>query len=398
MIEACTKERANKKWKLYTLAKVLVFAVLLRQIPMGCKDAVVKEPLAKKQTVNCLTYGQNTRKPYNDNLCPFKNLALHLHGKGGLEKETSKMFTPFKEKDRETNPAGSQGDWMNDISNLGDFVPVKIFLYDIDLVDGGMFEELAGQRVGNLSYTIQLLRYNSHLCYVSKINALFEGCRFPWSDKLIKKAGNVERHLTTCKERVKHKLPGTVYQLRETQFDKVDSLGILLTDNQNLFNKLAIIKFESICLEDEKIKDTETTKKIGKRIPISVSTSSILIQEHFFLCDPNPRDLVSSFIDALQILAKRSKSEINMNFFQIETAIKNILAGIVQTLNQRHSHCVCVEAEDNYSSTQFLKCRKVYPLTRSNILRDIAIHCEFMVSTVGGTISTLSRVTYYLFS
>ena len=76
---------------------------------MGCKDAVLPEALAKNQTVNCLTYDENTRKPCNDNLCLSRALALHLHGDGGLEEQTSEMFTLFLEKIGGTNPASFQG-------------------------------------------------------------------------------------------------------------------------------------------------------------------------------------------------------------------------------------------------------------------------------------------------
>ena len=93
VIESCTKERSNTKWRLFKLTNLTIFAALLRDLPMGCKDAVLLESSLKNQTVNCLTYEQNTKKPYKDNLCLFKALALHLHGKDKrLEEETSKLF------------------------------------------------------------------------------------------------------------------------------------------------------------------------------------------------------------------------------------------------------------------------------------------------------------------
>ena len=63
------------------------------QVPMGCKYAVPPQPLTKNHTVNCQTIEENTRKPFYDNLCLFRALILPLHGNGGLEEETSKMFT-----------------------------------------------------------------------------------------------------------------------------------------------------------------------------------------------------------------------------------------------------------------------------------------------------------------
>ena len=63
---------------------------------------------------------------------------------------------------------------------------------------------------------------------------------------------------------------------------------------------MAVFDFESMCVENEKCKDTETATWIGKHFPTSVSISSNLIQEPISLRDPKPRDLVSAFTDDLE--------------------------------------------------------------------------------------------------
>ena len=107
---------------------------------------------------------------------------------------------------------------------------------------------------------------------------------------------------------MKHIYPKNVYQLRETLFDKLDSFDIQYTDDQTLFTNLAVFDFESICIPEEKFKNTETTTWIGKHVPISVSNSSILIAKPIFLCNSTRRDLVESFIDVVEGLATQSKA------------------------------------------------------------------------------------------
>ena len=68
IIESCTRERMNTKWRLYKLTNITVFVALLKDISMGCRDAVLPDALLKNHTVNCLTFEQNARQPYNDNL------------------------------------------------------------------------------------------------------------------------------------------------------------------------------------------------------------------------------------------------------------------------------------------------------------------------------------------
>ena len=40
IIDLCTRERVNTKWKFYKLTNVTFSAALLKDIPMGCKDTV----------------------------------------------------------------------------------------------------------------------------------------------------------------------------------------------------------------------------------------------------------------------------------------------------------------------------------------------------------------------
>ena len=366
VIESCTKERSNTKWRFFKLTNLTIFAALLKDIPMGCKDAVLPESLLRNSSINCLTFEKSTRKPYNDNLCLFRALALHLHGNERLEEETSKLFNLFLVNSTNPDPSKFQGVCMDDIPAVEDIVGINIFIYDIDLIDGEMVGELARRSIKKYEKNVQLVRYNSHICYVDNINALFKAFRCPTCDKYFQKTWKLERHLVSCSERVKHIYPKNVYQLQETLFDKLDSFNIPYTDEQKLFTNLAVFDFESICIPEEKFKNTETTSWIGKHVPTSVSISSNLIAMPIFLCNSNPRDLVESFIDAVEGLATQSKAQMKLKFLEIETAIKSKLTRTLETLNERRCRNQrdfefedhCFEDEEKDASTQFLQMQK----------------------------------------
>ena len=55
---------------------------------------------------------------------------------------------------------------MEDVAIVEDIVQADFFLYDIDIVDGSMIGEVDRWNVGKHSNTVQLLRYDSHICYV----------------------------------------------------------------------------------------------------------------------------------------------------------------------------------------------------------------------------------------
>ena len=63
IVDLCTRERANTKWKFYKLTNLTVFAALLKDVPMGYKDFVLPEPLLKNQNLNCLTFEKIQKSP-----------------------------------------------------------------------------------------------------------------------------------------------------------------------------------------------------------------------------------------------------------------------------------------------------------------------------------------------
>ena len=239
---------------------------------------------------------------------------MTLLGKKGLDEELLKMFNLFIRKLAESDPASFQGVGMIVIPIVEELLEANIFLYNLDCVDETVIGELARRNVGEHSSSIRLLCYNSHICYVSNTNSLFKDYRYSLSDQFNTAAGNPEKPLITCSERIKQVYLKNVYHLRGTLFDKLDLFGSLYADNRKFFNNLASIDFKSICVENENSMRTETSTCIGKRNPSLLSISSILIQDPIFLSDPFPRDLVSSFNDASLSMATQSTTRTKMNF------------------------------------------------------------------------------------
>ena len=273
------------KVKILQLKNLTIFATVLKDVPMGCKDTVLPEPLLKNHNVNCFTFERNTNQPYNDNLCLFRALALYLHANEKLEEETSKFFNLFLNNTGEGDPSKFQGVHTTDIPKIEEMLHLNLFLSDIDFVDGELIGELCRRSIQKYEKSVKVLRYNNHICYVNNINALFKAFRCITCDTFFSKTGNLERNLVTCSDRVKHIYPKNVYKLRETLFEKLDAFNIPYENEQKSFKNLAFFDFESICVKEESYKQTETTTWIGKHVPISVYISSNLIPEPIFLCN-----------------------------------------------------------------------------------------------------------------
>ena len=317
--------------------------------------------------MNCLTFERNTRQPYKDNLCFFRTLALYLHGNEKLEDETSKIFNLFLNMCWEGGPSKFQGVHLTDMPKVEEMLHLNIFLYDIDFADRELIGELCRRSIQKYEESVKLLRYNNHICYVNNINGLFKAFRCTMCDTFISKTGNLEGHLATCSDHVKHIYPKNVYELRETLFEKLDAFKIPYRNEQKLSKNWAVFDFESIFVKENSYKQTETTTWIGNHVPISVSISSNLIPEPIFLCNFNPHHLISSFITALEGFATQSKAQMKLKFIEVKTAIKIKLCAILEQLNQRLNQAesvsnfaddCMVEEEEKDLTTQFLQMQK----------------------------------------
>ena len=113
---------------------------------------------------------------------------------------------------------------------------------------------------------------------------------------------------------------------------------------------VAIFDFESICVQEDKFRYTDTTSWIGQHLPMFESISSILIEQPIFSCNSNPKALVEFFLDVFDGLARHRKGQLKLKFSEIETCVKNKLNQIFSALNQRRCRKQPVlECEDGVS-------------------------------------------------
>ena len=129
-------------------------------------------------------------KPHDGNLCFFRAVALHLFGTESLEEETSKIFNLSLINITNPGPSKFQGVCMDDIPSVEDIVGISIFLYDVDLFDGAMVGELARRSIKKYEKSVQLIRYNSHICYVDNIHVFFKAFCCPTCDTYFQRLGN----------------------------------------------------------------------------------------------------------------------------------------------------------------------------------------------------------------
>ena len=131
IVEQCTQERQNIKWRFKLITNVTIFAALLKNIPMGCPDSVLPEPLLRHKQVNCILSDKD-KQPYNDHFCLFRALRMYLHGHSNLDAHRSQLFTEFLSKSGH-DPKNFLGVAFDDLPLVEGIVESNIFIYDFDI-------------------------------------------------------------------------------------------------------------------------------------------------------------------------------------------------------------------------------------------------------------------------
>ena len=180
IVEQCTQERQNTKWRFKLITNLTIFAALLKNIPMGCPDSVLPEPLLRHTQVNCRLSNKN-KEPYKDHLCLFRALAMYMNGHNDLDSHTSRYFTDFISKSV-YDPTTFRGVSVEDLPVVEETVQRNIFIYDFDIQEGEFLGELARRSIGRFDKTVKLLRFNNHIIHTNDIDSFFKCFRCPSCD------------------------------------------------------------------------------------------------------------------------------------------------------------------------------------------------------------------------
>ena len=188
LVEQCTQERQNTKWRFKLITNVTFFAALLKNIPMGCPDSVLPEPLLRHTQVNCLLSNKD-KEPYKDHLCLFRALAMCMNGHNDLDSHTSRYFTEFISKSS-FEPKNFRGVSVKDLPVVEEIVQRNIFIYDFDIQEGEYVEDLARRSIGRFDKTVKLMRFNNHIIHRNDIDSFFMCFRCPSCDTFFNKSDN----------------------------------------------------------------------------------------------------------------------------------------------------------------------------------------------------------------
>ena len=139
---------------------------------------------------------------------------MYLPGHSNLDAHTSQLFTEFISKSGH-DPKNFLGVAIDDLSLVEGIVERNIFIYDFDIQEGEYVGELARRSIGKFEKTVKLLRFNTHIIHTNDIDSFLNCFRCPSCECFFNRSDNFNRHLMSCKDRVRHIYPKNVYHFEK---------------------------------------------------------------------------------------------------------------------------------------------------------------------------------------
>ena len=129
----------------------------------------------------------------------------------------------------------------------------NIFIYDFDIQEGKFLRRSNRKFVE----TVKLLRFKYYTIHTNHIDNFIKCFRCPSCDTFFKRSEFLNKHILSCKDRMRHIYPKNVYELQKTLFEKLERFNFPVFEDNKLFKNLAIFDFESISVPTEGLKETQ---------------------------------------------------------------------------------------------------------------------------------------------
>ena len=260
VVESALKDRPDSKWKLVRITNIR-YVVTLTDFPLGCTE-LVEAPsyLVKKKSVKLLLINENTRQPFNDNLCLFRCLATY---KKLSEDYVHQYYREWR--DLKNITGDFPGVTIEEIPELEKYFEINMHIFHLDETDHATTLYASTQSFKDDLY---MNAWDNHLMLISNLEQFCNKYSCSNCSQLFNRIDNYQRHVATCKGgHTLLKFPGKYYKDDKTIFDKLEEFGIKIEDPY--FEYFALYDYEAM------LKPVQGDKKwTAEHEAISVSVCS----------------------------------------------------------------------------------------------------------------------------
>ena len=265
LLNWAVSQRPNSDWICEMVTNVTFFVNKIVDHPIGCVGIVLPPHIKRNKAIIGLETDGNGR-PYIDNLCLFRCLALHLG------REAAALYAEYTD----TPVHDFAGVTLDDLSKIEATFDVNVCVYK--LVPTGNEKtkaEIVRRLLCSYAQTMYLNLYETHFSYIKDINTYCHSWRCRNCEtSLWKSPYHLHRHERTCTEGIKRVYKGGVYHPTPSIFQRLDDEGITVPEALRFYPFRATFDFECFFDRDNVPADSDKVHWIARHVPLSVSLAS----------------------------------------------------------------------------------------------------------------------------
>ena len=265
LLNWAVSQRPNSDWICEMVTNVTFFVNKIVDHPIGCVGIVLPPHIKRNKPIIGLETDGNGR-PYIDNLCLFRCLALHLG------REAAALYAEYTD----TPVRHFAGVTLDELDKVETTFDVNVCVYK--LVPTGNEKtkaEIVRRSLCSYAQTIYLNLYETHFSYIKDINTYCHSWRCRNCEtSLWKSPYHLHRHESTCEAGVNRIYKGGVYQPPSSIFQRLDDEGITVPEALRFYPFRATFDFECFFDRDNVPADSDKVHWIARHVPLSVSLAS----------------------------------------------------------------------------------------------------------------------------
>ena len=311
--------RPSTKWVFVWLTNVTFYIFPLEGVPIG-SPAQFPEYLLKNKGLYALVC--NIRgKPYKDNKCLFRCMALHNGSDiSGLERPASKLLNEYCNSYCITEFDGVSLDKLEEVSRLFN-VGINVYQQDMDRKTECIYRTTLRSNIMNLNL------HEQHFSFVSDMSKYSDTYSCRKCTKFFKHSGMCHRHEKTCDTGIKRIYKRGVFELKKSIFEQLEEHNIIIPKKLRTYPFRAVFDIECMMNDPTDVPDTVKTSYTFRHQVASVSVCSNVPgykkPKCFVIDDQGSGLLVKNMLEYLVEISEQSAFLVNEKFQDYIPEIEN---------------------------------------------------------------------------
>ena len=265
ILQWAVAQRPNSDWVCEHVTNATFFLNRIVQHPIGCVGVTLPDYVKNNKAIVGLTKDEHG-VTYNDNLCLFRCLALHLG------REAAALYAEYTD----TLVHDFAGVTLDDLHKVESKFETNVVVYQLVEIDNGKtMAELVRRSPAQYQETMYVNLHESHYSYIQDIGKYCHSyrCR-KCGDSLWKRPWELHRHERTCEAGVNRKYKGGVYHPPPSVFERLDDEGVVVSPVLRYFPYRATFVFECYFSDERLPVNSDKLQWSARHVPLSVSVAS----------------------------------------------------------------------------------------------------------------------------